>query len=588
MKKISTYSIVLILLVCLWASAAPAQTQDKISLRLQNRLSELGEIQIQKVWIFFADKGQDLSVRLEQAEADMSSRAILRRLRHATPIDQFDVPVYSSYVESIQPYVRRIRQVSRWLNAVSVEVDGTALNEISRLPFVRSLDLVASRAWRDPKTEIDVQSAFPFRAVGALALDYGDSIFQLQLIKVPTLHELGYSGKGVLICMLDTGFNALNHEALDHLDIVDTWDFVNNDPIVRDETDQAGSGNHGTATLSTIAGYQPGTLIGPAYNASFLLGKTENTEWERHVEEDHWVAGAEWADAKGADIISSSLGYGGGFTDGEVGYTYQEMDGETAIVTRAANIAGSRGILIVNSAGNEGDRPFPINSIIAPSDSDMVLAVGATNYRGARVSFSSVGPTYDGRLKPDIMAMGANVVAAVPDALDAYALVNGTSFSCPLAAGVAALLLEAHPTWTNLNIMQALRTTGSNTGNPDHRNGWGVIDAVKALAFEPVEFYAPRKFKISRLRNDYIFFLQYVDRLTWEQNPLNTVLVQKYRIYSRPAGSMNLAFNLLTELDAGVFSYDRRGLLQEETFSYMITSLDGNGNESLGAYTIYR
>jgi hypothetical protein len=137
-------------------------------------------------------------------------------------------------------------------------------------------------------------------------------------------------------------------------------------------------------------------------------------------------------------------------------------------------------------------------------------------------------------------------------------------------------------------MMQALRTTGSNAGNPDHRYGWGVIDAVKASAFEPVEFYPPRKFKITRLRNDYIFFVQYVDRLTWEQNPLNTVSVQKYRIYSRPAGSMNLAFTLLTELDADIFSYDRRGLLQEETFSYMITSVDSHGSESLGAYTIYR
>lgn len=254
--------------------------------------------------------------------------------------------------------------------------------------------------------------------------------------------------------MLDSGFNNLFHEALDHLDIVATWDFVNGDADVYDQEGQMGNGNHGTHTLSVIAGFEPGELIGPAYGASFLLGKTENTEWERHIEEDHWIAGAEWADSLGADIISSSLGYRDQFTQGDIDYTWEHLDGKSTIVARGANIAASRGILIVNSAGNEGLSAPPENTLVSPSDSPRVLAAGAIDSQGDRVNFSSTGPTADGRIKPDVMARGVAVYSANPGNPVEYDLVDGTSFSCPLTAGVAAVIQEINPAWTNEDVME--------------------------------------------------------------------------------------------------------------------------------------
>jgi serine protease AprX len=567
----------------------PSQSQDKISVRLREHIQREGVETIRTVWIFLDNKGPDPEAALDAAEAALSPRSRLRRMRSVrlpdALVDHYDIPVFQPYVARIRPLVRRIRHTSRWLNAVSVEVRGRSLEELSALPFVRHLDVVGSYSWREPVSSPLYPSDAPIRSVSRHSLDYGDSLNQLAQMRVPELHDMGLSGKGILICMLDAGFNTLDHEALDHLDILATWDFVNNDPLVFDETGQMGNGNHGTETLSTIAGYQPGTLIGPAYQASFLLGKTENTEWERHLEEDHWVAGAEWADAQGADIISSSVGYSVQFTDGEADYSWQEMDGRTTIITQGANIAANRGILILNSAGNEGDRPFPVNSLIAPSDSEYVLAVGAVGPFGSRVGFSSVGPTADGRIKPDIMAQGYRVVSAVPNARDAYALVDGTSFSCPLAAGAAALVLEANPTWSNLDLIQALKSTAGSADNPDNKKGWGIVDAAAAVGYETRSLFPPKQFNLTRLLNDYIFFAQWVDRLSWAPNPLSEVPVQGYRLYYRPAGSASLAYVLLVELDADTLSFDRRGLLLDEAFAYKITAVDETGAESEGAFT---
>lgn len=315
-------------------------------------------------------------------------------------------------------------------------------------------------------------------------LEYGESFTQNNQINVPPLHNEGLNGAGIIIGMLDSGFNNLQHEALDHLNILATWDFVNNDANVSDEAGQMGNGNHGTYTLSAIGGYQPGKLIGPAYRASFLLAKTENTQWERHIEEDDWVAGAEWADSLGADIISSSVGYNTGFTNGEADYSWQDLDGETTIVTIGANIAASRGILVVNSAGNDGPANGSENTLIAPADGKDVLAVGAVSSSGNRTSFSSMGPTADGRIKPDVMALGSIVVVAGTFSSDAYTIQNGTSFSCPLVAGAAALLLEANPGSSNLDIIEALRETASNSfGEKNNSIGWGIVDASAANDF---------------------------------------------------------------------------------------------------------
>jgi subtilisin family serine protease len=305
------------------------------------------------------------------------------------------------------------------------------------------------------------------------------------MIGVNTLHDQGLTGNGVWIAMFDTGFNNLGHVAFQGLDILVTHDFVNADSIVSNQGGQAGDGNHGMMTLSTIAANAPGNLIGPAFGATYLLAKTENTDWERHVEEDAWVAAAEWADSIGADIITSSVGYSTGFTNGELNYPWQAMDGNTTIITIGADIAASRGILVVNSVGNDGNIALPANTLIGPADGDSVLAVGAVDAGGVRASFSSVGPTADGRIKPDVMAMGLAVTVASPFDQTSYFGNSGTSFAAPMVAGAAALILQARPAASNQSIMDALRATASQSGAPDRLMGWGIINAADAVGLIP-------------------------------------------------------------------------------------------------------
>ncbi len=429
-------------------------------------------------WIYFKDKGALSTLKKQAPERFLSERALARRLKlnpNAAPVEYSDYPIASAYVQALRPYVHRLRARSRWLNAVSVELSAEQLNMVNRFDFVDRIRPVrASRPRRAlPETPLTATS-------GALAktgaLDYGSGYNQIHLINADVLHEKGLYGQGVLICMLDDGFNLLNHHiAFDSLDVQATWDFIHDDESVDDSEYAATEGTHGTKTLSTIGGYTPGSLIGTAFKATYLLAKTEVDDSEKPVEEDYWVEGIEWADSLGADVVSSSLGY----IDW---YTWQDMDGETATTTIAADLAVEKGILVLNSAGNEYDNAEH-NTLIAPADGDNVLAVAATYSDGNRASFSSVGPSADGRIKPDIAAMGAGVTYASSYSDSAFSSGNGTSFSCPIAAGGAALLLNAFPDLTPAQIQQALRNTASQADAPDKYLGWGVIDLEAAYNY---------------------------------------------------------------------------------------------------------
>ncbi len=429
-------------------------------------------------WVFFKDKGPLHQLNKLSAGKLLTERALKRRQKVKPEnqlIDYKDYPVYKTYIQIVQPLTDIIRARSRWLNAVSVEADAVNLEQIQKLPFVK--DIRPVRPTRKPKPQ-------PENSVGTLdrplkkpgLLDYGPSIKQIQLINSDVLHEMGLYGQGVLICMLDDGFNLLySHIAFDSLHIVATWDFTNNDTTVDDSRYSASEGWHGTKTLSTIGGYTPGELIGTAFRASFLLAKTEVDSSETPVEEDYWVAGIEWADSMGADLVSSSLGY----IDW---YTWQDMDGNTAVTTIAADIAVGKGMLVFNSAGNEYDNADH-NTLIAPADGDSVMAVAATDEYGVRAGFSSVGPSADGRIKPDIAAMGSGVVCASSNNDTVFTYSSGTSFSCPIAAGGAAQLLTAFPDTPPTLIMEALRSTASHAQEPDKYYGWGVIDLEEAYNY---------------------------------------------------------------------------------------------------------
>jgi serine protease AprX len=468
-----------------------AQTESKLTTFLNKIIIEKGQGTTIKAWIYFADKGEHIESKIIAAKAELTPRALRRRSKSRGTknlVDFKDVPVNQSYLQKIKSKVQRIRHKSRWLNAVSVEVTGISLQEIEKFSFVKKIDIVHESRKLEPLLVEKIPTGS--RQSNETQLDYGPSFDQNNQINTIPLHDMGYDGSGVLVCMLDAGFNDLHHEALDQLNILHTWDFVNGDSIVEDQPGQLGSGYHGTYTLSTLAGFDEGQLIGPAYGADFILAKTEITDsagifYERHIEEDNWVAGAEWADSLGADIISSSVGYLDQFTNGEPDYTWQDMDGNTTIVTIGADIAASRGILVVNSAGNEGQATPPANTLIGPADGDSVLAVGAVSSSGSRASFSSMGPTADGRIKPDVMARGVSVVSASPTNSVGFVGVSGTSLSCPLVAGAAALVLQVNPTWTNMQVLEALRNTADNASSPNNSYGWGIINAYDAAFYSP-------------------------------------------------------------------------------------------------------
>jgi subtilisin family serine protease len=473
------------MIAALTSGGAPAQTPGKLTPALQSAVLGAGQSDRLSTWVFFADKGDGLAQKLAAAEENLTHRARARRTRNrgaGNLVDSYDIPVDPRYVAEVSRRAARLRHTSRWLNAVSIDIEAQTVDDIAALPFVEKIDLVRSGRSPLPEPVDDPSGLNPQRAPSAFSLNYGNSYAQNVQINVPPLHDQGYDGSGVLICMLDAGFNNLQHVGLQHLDIMVTRDFVNGDSIVWDQVGQMGTGNHGTWTLGAIGGYAPGEVIGPAYGATYILAKTENTDWERHIEEDAWVAGAEWADSIGADIISSSLGYSIGFTNGEPDYVWSDMDGNTTIVTIGADIAASRGILIVNSAGNDGPVELPANTLIGPCDGDSVLAVGAVDGLGVRTGFSSVGPTADNRTKPDVMAMGLSVRTVSVSDQTGYSNLSGTSLSCPLVAGAAALILQAKPFATNAEIMDALRQTASQSNAPDRFMGWGIVDATTAAA----------------------------------------------------------------------------------------------------------
>ncbi len=445
----------------------------KFSERLNSEIERSTKDKEITVWIYFTDKGGGL----DKSSAVISVRAIKRRKKIAknnSLIDQYDLPVYEPYIKNISKLIHKKRTESRWLNAVSVEMSASDIKRVAALPFVKKIDLVNAFKRLEPLP--DSRNKI-LNKTGALQ-SYDDSLaylVQIQQIKVDKMHEKGIKGQGVLICMLDDGYRLYrSHEAFDSLDVLKTWDFINNDSTV-DDKGYDSEGFHGSMTLSTIGGYMPGKLVGSAYKATFMLGKTEIDSAEKPIEEDYWVAGLEWADAEGADIVSSSLGY----IDW---YTWRDMDGHTPVTTQATIIAEQKGLLVVNSAGNEGSCDT-CNTLIAPADGEYVLTVGAVDAAGYRTSFSSVGPTYDGRIKPDVMAMGSGVTVASYTNTNGYLLRGGTSFSCPLTAGAAALLIEDNPGAAPSLIREALRNTAGKSTNPDRFMGWGIVNVDSADSY---------------------------------------------------------------------------------------------------------
>lgn len=453
-------------------------SSEKISAPLQNELNV--STQAQLVWITFADKGSSELHSAMKPLQILSAKSIERRKKvrdENAILDYSDYPIYEPYISAITDKGIAVKQRSRWFNSISAYATQEQIRNIAALPFVKKIELVKRYKRIETLQNTEIQKKQFAAKSDSLVYDYGNSIIQMEQINATLLHNFGYTGQGVTIAVMDAGFNNLEHECFENMNIIASYDFVNNDNNVDDEGD-LGSGNHGTQTLSAIGGFKEGSLVSPAFEASFILAKTENTYTELPVEEDNWIAALEWADSIGVDITSTSLSYID-FDAPYDFYTWEDMDGNTTKITIAADLAVSKGILVVNSMGNNGYHDTH-NTIGAPADGDSVFAIGSVNSTGTRSYFSGVGNTIDGRIKPDVMAMGQSVVTASTSNITSYSYSNGTSFSCPLVTGVCAQLLSYNPNLTPMEIMDALRSTASQHDNPNREYGYGIVDALAA------------------------------------------------------------------------------------------------------------
>ncbi|MBK6397472.1 MAG: S8 family serine peptidase [Bacteroidetes bacterium] len=422
----------------------------------------------QKFFIRFTDKANSVYSTSDPA-AFLSARAIARRAAHSIPVTEQDLPVNQNYIDGVLAQGAGLISRSKWFNGITVVCDSSVLANILTLPYVVNITKVIHPIQNRSDSKFD--TGIPFARKSELMtppLNYGTSFNQINLMNGEYLHNNGYTGTGMVIAVLDAGFYSVdNLSAFDSLrnrnGILGTWDFVdNNSSVYEDDT-------HGMEVLSTIAGNVPGELVGTAPDANFWLLRTEDVFSENIIEEYNWAAGAEFADSVGADVISSSLGYSD-FDDSTASHTYADMDGNTCPSSIAADIAFSKGILVVTSAGNSGNNFW--HYISAPADGDSVLAVGAVDSDGNYVSFSSYGPSSDGDIKPNVAAKGAN--ATVADPFGTIGGANGTSFSCPILAGAATCLLQAHPGKSVLEVKNAIERSANYFNTPTDTLGYGI------------------------------------------------------------------------------------------------------------------
>ncbi len=445
-----------------------------------------------KYFIYFKDKGITKLASLNKGSTlyndavnSLSKRSVERRKKNMGEnfITYEDIPIKKEYLNELANSGVKISRELKWFNAVSAILSDEQKNKVSGLSFVDKIEPVKTLLYK----RINIQTGIPSKKKSSKInnFDYGPSFEQDNLIDVPEVQSKGINGEGIVIGLLDSGFRWKIHQALSARKVIAEYDFVFNDSVTANQAEDIGEqDSHGTNVFSIIGGFKEGRIIGPAYGAAFILAKTEDERSETHIEEDNYARALIWMDSMGVDVTSSSLGYSE-FDNTTSSYTYMDMDGKSTIVTKAAELAFQRGILTITAAGNEGNQKW--HYIVAPADGFNTIAVGAVDNSNLVVGFSSRGPSYDGRIKPDIVAQGANVYHANPDDSAAYGAGAGTSYATPLAAGAAALLLSAYPYLTNVQARDILLKTADSYYTPDNNRGYGLVSASRAISFPNIE-----------------------------------------------------------------------------------------------------
>ncbi len=423
-------------------------------------------------WVFFKDKGPEASAILKLPASFLSGAKLQRHIRQHIPVDERDLPVSKQYLNSLAATGVPILGTSRWLNAALVVVPASEADRLRHLYFVDKLQ--RHRYYQPVNTKYSDASFSPAQYSAGYSL--------VRFIGADALHNLGFTGTGVNLAVFDSGFFAAKTTSVfSHI-------FIGGRLLGADDVLTPG-GNiyqkdmHGSWCLSVIAAKQPDFYIGAAPDVNVYLARTEETSFERHTEELAWAQALENADMLGVQVVSSSVSYNT-FDAGQGDYTYSNLNGRTTIITQAAQTAADKGILVVNSAGNEGNSTW--RYINAPCDADTLLCVGAVSEQGNVASFSSRGPTVDGRIKPDVVALGNPtpvVQTATGQPQGTVVNLTGTSFAAPAVAGLAACLIQAFPTATPMQVLSAIRYSSSRAAAPDNNVGYGIPNGLQAYSY---------------------------------------------------------------------------------------------------------
>lgn len=420
--------------------------------------------------IHYKYKPQDLYT-LENPNEFLTEASIARRLKQGIGLDSLDLPVSPKYIDLIQPLVQSVYYHSHWLNASVVVAHSEEVDVIQSLDFVDTVVYIARGFVEDTSSSNRINGKAGLKANSNKKSASSEAPFDYQnnLLGIEEMHQFGFKGTGVTIAVFDAGFPGVDQiDALSH--IFENGQFKGGRDFVHVWNQNVFSKNqHGTSVLSLIAANDPEVLLSGAPEANYILCITEEVPTEYRVEEYNWIKAAEYADSLGVDIINSSLGYWD-FDDPVMNYNLDDMDGETALISRGASIAANKGILVVTSAGNYGNRG--VSSLTAPGDAKGILSVGATNMGMERASFSSQGPTADGRIKPDVSTFGEQVWLLRSNGTMGRS--NGTSFSAPQIAALAAGLWEANPKWTKDELIEKILLSSTQAEDPDNLIGYGI------------------------------------------------------------------------------------------------------------------